>query len=412
MNRYFKLIFLFLIAAFLCSCTPFKALTIVSSGELATKSIASSTVPFRLTGHPMLIKAKLNRSPKEYTLVFDTGALTLIRESVAKKLDILPGLEVAAKGSAGKSTVVQLVTLNNLSVGNMVVTDCAAGVLSESSFSDIFPQNIDGVLGSNFLKLFKVTIDYKNKEITLSQAAESLEQQGAIAIPIKPDMKNGFAPKIACQIEGNIKSNAIIDTGSPITLLSLSTIKKTESFKNGGAIKAKGGMSFGIGGHSAEDYAVRISKLNIGSLQILNIPVLSNLMSESVELIGNDILSKYLVTINYPTKEMVLIPNGEPFDLNPLGYNIGLKKQKDSVLVSGIWPNTSAGNSGINIGEEIISINSIEANKLSYFEIMQIFMNKEKNHINIELVDKTGNYKKIKLQQSHLLPLIDAEPND
>ncbi|WP_321495699.1 retroviral-like aspartic protease family protein [uncultured Desulfobacter sp.] len=350
----------------------------MNSGKAATNNQISSTIPFTLNEHPMLIKAKFNNLQKEYTLVFDTGAITLIRESIAKELNISSGLEVETKGSEGNSTTIQLVTIDKISVGNMGVTDCATGILSESNFLKFFPENIDGILGSNFLKFFKVTINYKTKEITLSQSRESLELQAhAIEIPIEPDMKNGFAPKAPCLIDGHIKSSVIIDTGTPHTLLSVSSIKKTKSFKNGNAIKAKGSMSADIGGQSKESYAVRVNELNIGALQLHNIPVSSNLKEDSIELVGNDLLSKYLVTIDYPAKKMFLLPNGELLERNPLVYSMGLKKQDGKVLVSGVWPNTSAEKSGIKIGDEIKSINSIKANTLSYFQLMEIFLDKQ-----------------------------------
>lgn len=56
---------LFVIVVFLPSCTAFKAMKLVNSGEAVPNNYTESAVPFTLEGHPILIKARLNNSQKE-----------------------------------------------------------------------------------------------------------------------------------------------------------------------------------------------------------------------------------------------------------------------------------------------------------------------------------------------------------
>src|SRR4030043_1474500 len=150
-NQFKNFLILFVIVVFLSSCTGFKAMKLVSGGESVPNKYTESVIPFTLEGHPILIKARLNNSQKEYIFVFDTGALTMIRQEVAKELDLPKGIEVEADGTGGKSKTIDLVKLDNVMVGNMEVRDCAAGV---TDFSEMFAPNVAGILGSNFFKHF------------------------------------------------------------------------------------------------------------------------------------------------------------------------------------------------------------------------------------------------------------------
>ena len=63
-----------LLIVLLSGCTAFQAVRLVNSGQVAPSNKINSTVPFLLAGHPMLIRAKLNNFPQDYTYIFDTGA--------------------------------------------------------------------------------------------------------------------------------------------------------------------------------------------------------------------------------------------------------------------------------------------------------------------------------------------------
>jgi len=405
MIKFFKnYLILFIIVVFLPSCTAFKAMKLVNSGEAAPNNSTESVVPFTLEGHPILIKARLNNSQKEFIFVFDTGALTMIRQEVAKELDLPKGIEVEAGGSGGKSKTIDLVKLDNVIVGNMEVRDCAAGV---TDFREMFAPNIAGILGSNFFKHFKVTIDYRNKEVAFSRKNNQTAVQGKeTIIPFESDIKMGFAPVIKCEVDGEIKATAVIDTGYPgIVALPLSMIKKTNSFKEGNVITAKGNMSGGIFGLSDEDYGLRIDELKIGNLKLNDIPATSHSLKNGHLLLGNKFLEKYLVTLHYPAEEMILTPYGTPFETNIPTYGLALAKEDNKIIVSGIWNNSSASRSEIKLGNEVVKVNSMDVNTLSIMELMPLFLDENINSLEIEYVNGKGRQKAI-LHKGMLLPVL------
>jgi hypothetical protein len=219
-------------------------------------------------------------------------------------------------------------------------------------------------------------------------------------------MKAGFAPVIECVVDGKIEGTAIIDTGFPgIISLPLAMTKKTNSFKAGNVIASKGSMTFGLFGITDKDYGVRIEAFKVGDIKLKNIPARSNSLKAGHILLGNKFLENFLVTLNYPVKEMILTPYGTPFETNIPTYGLALAKERNKTIVSGIWDNSSASRSGINLGNEIVKVNSIEANTLSLMEFVSIFSNKSMNILEIEYLNDKGIQKTL-LHKGMLLPVL------
>ncbi len=393
----FRVFFIVASLAF-SSCTAFKAMTIIKGGDAIFSQKMERAVPFTMDGHPIVIKARLNNSSKNYNFILDTGALTLIKQEVADELGLPKGLLVTARGSQGKTKNIQLVKLNSIALGGVMVRNCASGVITNES---LFPQNIAGIIGSNFLRFFTLTIDFHENEILLNK--NSPETQNFI--PVTLEMKKGFAPFIKCTLDDKTEIKAMIDTGAPVTSLNLPLVKKTKEFLRGEAIKAMGSTSEGIGGRADENYVLRIKKIAMGNNIIKNLPVFSHGENSVQMIIGNDVLSKYRVIIDYPGSRIKLIPIGKKIDINPKSFGIAFQKRKGKTFIAGLWKNNSIKQSGIKVGDEVLKINSIETSKLSSLDLITIALSKVKSTMTMELKGK-GKIRFVTLRREAYLPQI------
>lgn len=399
-----KFFLLLLVIIFLPSCTILQAIKLVNSGKVVPNNITKSVIPFELKGHPIFIKVRLNNSENEYKFMFDTGALTIISQQVAKELELQSEIEFEMHGVGGKTETVNLVQLENVIVGNSEVKNIAAVVvdLAEKTGSDI-----GGIIGSNFLKFFQVTIDYQTNEIILVQDAQPIAaKNGDIQISFETDMKNGFAPIIDCVINNEIKCTGIIDTGTPeIAGVPVSLMKKMDSFLYDNVLTAAGGMRNGINGTADESYMLRLNTLEIDSLKLTNIPAMSHSAKDEHILLGNGFLSIFLVTIDYPAKIIVLHPNNTSFETNVFSYGLNVVKKNNKTIVSGIWDKSPASKVGLEVGDEIVKVNSKDTHALSIFELMTLFLDKKVNSIDIAFIhDNRKN--NVKLHKKMLLPPI------
>lgn len=406
MSIFLKQYFLLLVIVFfLHSCTTVGAIKLLNSGEVVPSNNTKSVIPFELKKHPIFIKCRLNNSLKKYTFILDTGALTFVSLQVAKELKLRNVMKIQAHGSAGKTEAINLVQLKSVVVGNAQVADITAAVFD---FSEKIGANIDGILGSNFLKFFQVTIDYQKNEILFVQDAHpTFAKNGAIQIAFETNMENSFAPIIECMINDDIKSAAIIDTGTyELAGLPLSLMKRMDHFLDGNVLTAEGGMRNGLFGTADESYLLRLNSLKIGSLTLSNIPTMSHSLKNEHILLGNKFLSKFVVTIDYPASIIVLHPYTNFFETNIFSFGLNLVKRNNKTIVSGVWDKSPASKLGIEPGDEIVKIDSKNTELLSLFELMTLLMDDSINSIDIEFIHKNRNHKG-NLQKEMLLPILE-----
>src|SRR5436190_23014725 len=133
----------------------------------ATFPSASAKLKFRLAGgvQPLILLPVEVNGEGPFEFILDTGAGTsLLSAELAKKLEVKILGSKEGK-SAGGAVSVSLGKVNSLAVAGLKVEDVDVGVVDLSQIGKAVGANIDGDLGYNFLKNFRITIDYRENEI-------------------------------------------------------------------------------------------------------------------------------------------------------------------------------------------------------------------------------------------------------
>jgi predicted aspartyl protease len=132
---------------------------------------AAGEIPFRMAGlggAALVVPVYMNgKGP--YDLVFDTGAtFTCVDKTLVQELN-LPSRKGAVAFGAGAtgSGRVQLVTIDSIRVGGVRGSDVTACVLDLAHLGKISP-NVRGLLGLNFIRNFRVSLDFKRNIVQLS----------------------------------------------------------------------------------------------------------------------------------------------------------------------------------------------------------------------------------------------------
>jgi predicted aspartyl protease len=354
-------------------------------------------ISFELKEHVIFVKGKINGHPEEYNFMVDTGGMTMLNDETANKL------QLKRRGNQVK--------MNSLDIGNYRIDSifCAA----TPDFFKMFESmgvTIDGLIGSDLLDRFKVTIDYRKKKLVLSNdtAVTGDPQKGFLFKFTKHP--NIFAPMLKCKLNGRLEVEAMVDTGQPYPLvLPPDILSKLELSENKGWIKAKGFIFKWPFTTSRDNFLGRIDSLIIGNLAAQNVLAFSAELPFmlSVPLLGRDFLAPYVTIINYPKEEILLIPQpGAPAPIPTNQYSIGLYphlEENGKIVVHGVWTASPADKVGIAPGDEIVALNGNPLPSANLLKLLALLSNDGIKELSLEIKNAQGR-RVFNLKKEKLLP--------
>lgn len=334
--------------------------------------------PFRLlTGGIITVKARLSSHPDTLTFILDTGSGGISLDSAtASYLKLEPKLsDRTIRGIAGVRRVYfayrQTLHLPDLSVENLDFHINDYDVLTSA-----YGEKIDGIIGLSFFSRYIVGIDYDSLKI-------SVLTKGTIKYP-----RGGFLLKPLIQtipiMPANLKDNRPLasrfyfDTGAGMCLLLSADFVSDSNF-----IKPKrkwyATQAEGLGGKAPMKQGV-IKQLQVGPYKFKNVPTYIFDDEYNVTaypalggLIGNDLLRRFNLIINYERKDIYMIPNShykEAFDYSYTG--LGMYVLDGEIQVVDIMPESPAEQAGFKSGDVIMAVaNNFSNNIQTYKNLMQ-----------------------------------------
>jgi predicted aspartyl protease len=276
-------------------------------------SPSSAKVKFRLAGgaQPLILLPVHVNGDGPFDFILDTGAGTsLLTPELAKelKVDILGSKEGQ---SAGGKVSVSLAKARSLSVGELRVEDVDLGIVDLAHVGKTIGAKIDGDLGYNFLKQFRVTIDYNACEIRLedSKRVESFGRKSKTEVSIR--LAHPAKPLILVDVHANGRGpfQFAIDTGTSTTAITPQLAKDLE-------LKTQ---PIGAGTTAGANVDVTVGTLQsfqLGGAKIDNMPVvvadffemLSNAVGKKLDgIVGYNFLRSFKVVIDYPNESLRLL---------------------------------------------------------------------------------------------------------
>ena len=342
-------------------------------------------IPFALKDHIILVKGKINDGPEEYNFMVDTGGVTMLNDETAAKL------QLKRRGMQVK--------MNSLDIGNYRIDSifCLASPDFFKRFESKIGVTIHGLIGSDLLDRFKVTIDYRQKILVLANdTAVTGNPQKGFLFNFKNHPVNS-APMLKCKLNGRLEVEAMVDTGQPFSLvLPPDILGKPELSEKRGWIKAKGNIYQWPLTTSRDNYLGRIDAFAAGDLEARNVLTFSAELPNmlSVPLLGRDFLVPYITIINYPKNEILFIPQPiAPVSIPTNQYSIGLYPHLDDngkIVVRGVWTASPADKVGIGPGDEIIALNGNLLTSEDLSELIARLSNDDIKEVKLEIKNAKG----------------------
>jgi hypothetical protein len=316
-----------------------------------------------LNGGIILGRVLLGDFPDSLNFIFDTGCGGISLDSTTAqrlKLSPQPSSQVV-RGIAGERQE-QLLGGIRLQVGKVVMDSVNMQVNSYDILTSVYGEQIDGIMGYGFFSHYLVCVDYDSSRI-------DIYSKGPIHYP-----KGGYLlrPKLVGlpMLEGrlsdarDINSRFYFDTGAGLCLLFSSNFTSDSAIfgpKKKRPVRTEGA---GLGGKK-EMQLTTLKTFSIGPFRFRQIP--TYVFDDSYDvtnypqlggLIGNDLLRRFNLILNYARSEIYLVPNGsydQPFDYSYNGITIAMVGGK--IVVTDVMKDSPAEKAGFREGDVVLEVN-------------------------------------------------------
>jgi hypothetical protein len=336
------------------ACEPIQIINTLSSGYTA-QSEFSTAIPFSLRSGAIIVHPVIKG--KRYDFVLDSGAPTLLDSSLARKLEVDSVTELGLNDSQGRSSTATLGEMDSLQLGDVQFREFGVAV---ANMRDRFPFHcvgMDGIIGSNLMRLGVWQIDFEDEMIYIASSSDSLPYSIG---PNRYDFSEGIIYGIPSIDDFLLKGDEYtIDLGSTgsLTINNADFEKVLDNFPVKDKSKVIGYNSYGLNGsiHDTIQYAI-IDSVIIGNR---NYQTEIESTDEEDNLMGTEFLKNFLLTLDWKENYMALNSRKkaqEKIAFAEDGFRLLL--EGEDLTIGRIFTTSEAYHAGIRFGDTLVSIRS------------------------------------------------------
>lgn len=361
------------LAMILLFLQPFKGHAQEEFIEPPSKYITS--IPFiQLTGGIIIMQAKLDNIADTLNFILDTGSSGISLDSTtADYLKLKPSpSNRTIRGIAGIRNVSFLYN-RSLRLPGLQIDSLNFHINDYSILTTVYGERIDGIIGYAVLSRYIVKLDYDSSRITFASP-------GTIRYPragylLKPNISQLVTQPMRVRDDRTIYSRFLFDLGAGLCILfsrdfiddSSLLDKKRKRWQKEGE---------GLGGKIDMELTV-VKEVKIGPYKFRNVPAfifddVYNVTSypQMGGLLGNDIMRRFNVILNYPGGDIFITPNSHFTDLFDYSYTgLELYLIEGKIIVGDVAAGSPAETAGLKEGDEVIAVNKVFSQNLNQFKI-------------------------------------------
>jgi hypothetical protein len=334
-----------------------------------------TTVPFtQLTGGIVIVQAKLGNFPDTLNFILDTGSSGISLDSTtAEYLQLHPTpTERTIRGIAGIRKVSFLFN-QQLKFPGLTIDSLDFHINDYAILTAVYGERIDGIIGYSVFNRYILKLDYDSLKV-------SFWTNGTIRYPrggylLKPVVNQLMAQTLRVKDVESVGSRFLYDMGAGVCMLLTRDFIADSNFldkKKKHFIKE----GEGLGGKIDMELTV-IKEVRLGPYRFRNVPIyifddVNNVTNYPYMggLIGNDILRRFNVILNYAKSDIYITPNtrySESFDYSYSGIELYLV---NGLIIAGdVAKGSPAEASGIKEGDQVIAVNKNFSQNLNQYKI-------------------------------------------
>jgi hypothetical protein len=252
-----------------------------------------------------------------FHFLFDTGAYNLMDPTVAYQVGGQAIASLHGMSGLGRGVIeTQYVKVQTVSLRGATLSDQYFNVAQLGPRTNYIPfyekpfQEMQGLIGYEFLARYQVTIDYAHSQLILRLPQSSLNLVSDAHVPLMFDEKHVF---VGCSLAG-VSSSCLADTGNSFGVMLYKPFIDAHPQVLPRWYTGAGYIG-GINGRSRVNFG-KLSSLEIGSDSVPDVDAVFSLEDKGGlsdpfygALIGNPFLKHFTVTFDYPNAMLYLALN-------------------------------------------------------------------------------------------------------
>jgi hypothetical protein len=356
----------------------------------------------QFTGGVILLKAQFGSFPDSLNFILDTGSGGISLDST-RVVDFGLTPEPSNKSIRGIAGIRKVSFLNNqvLRLPRLTIDSLNFHVNNYQILTNVYGERIDGIIGYSVISRYIIKINFDSSMVEFWSKGNLKYPRGGYLL--KPFISTLPVQSVRVRDERTINARFLYDIGAGMNMI-FST-----DFINDSSLLSKKRKLFakeaeGLGGKI--DMAITVIKeVKLGPYRFRNVPVyifddVYNATSYPYlgGLIGNDLLRRFNVIMNYEKRDIHLLPNShynEPFDYAYTGIELYYVDGK--VLIGDVAEKSPGEKAGLKEGDIVIAIDKNFSQNLQAYKYtlqslkgrVKIIVNRNDELIEVELKVKS-----------------------
>jgi len=344
--------------------------------EQFVESPAKLLTSFRfkqLSGGVILLNARFGNYPDTLNFILDTGSGGISLDSTTVDyFKIIPTpSDMTILGIAGIRKV-SFIYNQKLRLPGLTVDSLNFHINNYEILTQVYGEKIDGIIGYSLLSRYILNINYDSLRISIfTNGRMKYPRGGWLYEPILRTL-----PVQNARIKDAVATNSrfLFDIGAGLCMmLNKDFIEDSNFLDKKRVLYAK--EAEGVGG-KVDMHLTVIKELRMGPYRFRNIPVFVfddtyNITSYPYlsGIIGNDILRRFNLILNYAKREFYFMPNSKYLESFDYAYSgIELYYIDGQIILGDVADGSPAAAAGLKEGDVVIGINNILGQHLQQFK--------------------------------------------
>lgn len=320
--------------------------------------------PMRLNGGALLVEARINGGEPMW-FILDTGGHAILTADAANKLGLASHGQGSSTGSGPGAMRTAYTKVKRLSIGKADIRDKTFLVMPYPySFYERGPRRpIAGILGLEIFQRFAVTFDYDHHQLVLEPFDHGDPPPPGKGTPVPLSFTYDM-PLVDAELEGRHGVFGIDTGNSSYTLVFPNWASRESLFPRyaKGAPIPTGGVGGEYIAHLSHARSMRLGDARVTGLNVMLTRADAGATGNPSEAgnIGQDVLSRFNVHIDYRQRRMYLAPRTKPHEVHFAAAGLSVTKHEarpDRFVVNWVLDGGPAAQAGLKQGDAITAVN-------------------------------------------------------